>query len=75
VRHTDFAKGSLQSLDWTGGLDWWTGPVDWTGGLTFFALLFSQNRLTCNALHSCMMRYNNPKTQPSISLNGLRASN
>jgi len=51
VRHTDFAKGSLQSLDWTGGLDWWTGPVDWTGGLTFFALLFSQNRLTCNALH------------------------
>ena len=26
---------SLQSLDWTGGLDWWTGLVDWTGGLTF----------------------------------------
>ena len=25
--------GSIQSLDWTGGLDWWTGPVDWTGGL------------------------------------------
>ena len=25
--------GSLQSLDWTGGLDWWTGLVDWTGGL------------------------------------------
>ena len=20
--------GSLQSLDWTGGLDWWTGSVD-----------------------------------------------
>ena len=26
-------NGSLQSLDWTGGLDWWTGPVDWVGGL------------------------------------------
>ena len=25
--------GSLQSLYWNGGLDWWTGPVDWTGGL------------------------------------------
>ena len=21
--------GRLQSLDWTGGLDWWTGLVDW----------------------------------------------
>jgi len=21
-------------VDWTGGLDWWTGLVDWTGGLT-----------------------------------------
>ena len=21
-------------MDWTGGLDWWTGLVDWTGGLT-----------------------------------------
>ena len=30
-------NGSIQSLDWTGGLDWWTGPVDWTGGLTFEA--------------------------------------
>ena len=20
-------------MDWTGGLDWWTGLVDWTGGL------------------------------------------
>ena len=21
--------GSIQSLDWTSGLDWWTGLVDW----------------------------------------------
>ena len=35
------SSGSLQSLDWTGGLDWWTGPVDWTGGLTSFALKFT----------------------------------
>ena len=20
-------------MDWTGGLDWWTGLVDWAGGL------------------------------------------
>ena len=26
-------KGGLQSLDWTGGLDRWTGLVDWTSGL------------------------------------------
>jgi len=30
--------GSLQSLDWTSGLDWWTGLVDWTSGLTFYVL-------------------------------------
>ena len=24
------AGGRLQSLDWTGGLDWWTG-LDWNG--------------------------------------------
>ena len=24
---------SLQSVDWAGGLDWWTGLVNWTGGL------------------------------------------
>ena len=29
--------GSLQSLDWTGGLNWWTGLVDWTKN-HFYAL-------------------------------------
>ena len=28
--------GRLQSLDWTGRLDWWTGLVDWTGGLDWW---------------------------------------
>jgi len=23
-------------VDWTGGLDWWTGLVDWTGGLDWW---------------------------------------
>ena len=23
-------------MDWTGGLDWWTGLVDWTGGLDWW---------------------------------------
>ena len=26
--HIAKANGRLQSLDWTGGLDWWTGLVD-----------------------------------------------
>ena len=30
------ASISLQSLNWTGGLDWWTGLVDWTGGLDWW---------------------------------------
>ena len=30
-------EGSIQSLDWTGGLDRWTGLVDWTSGLTRYA--------------------------------------
>ena len=29
--------GGQQSLDWTGGLDRWTGLVDWTSGLTRYA--------------------------------------
>ena len=41
--------GRLQSLDWTGGLDWWTGLVDWTGGLDtknhFYAFLTSISRM------------------------------
>ena len=23
-------------MDWTSGLDWWTGLVDWTGGLDWW---------------------------------------
>ena len=29
--------GRLQSLDWTSGLDCWTGLVDWTAGLDWWA--------------------------------------
>ena len=28
--------GCLHSLDWTTGLDYWTGILDWTTGLNFF---------------------------------------
>ena len=28
--------GCRQSLDWTGGLDCWTGLVDWTSGLDWY---------------------------------------
>ena len=36
-------------MDWTGGLDWWTGLVDWTGGLDWWTglkiifMLFNEN--------------------------------
>ena len=35
-------------MDWTGGLDWWTGLVtglvDWTGGLTLKSLFMASNK-------------------------------
>ena len=37
-------------MDWTGGLDWWTGLVDWTGGLalkTIFMLHASNKTIAC----------------------------
>ena len=30
----DLKVGSVYSLDWTTGLDYWTGLLDWTTGLT-----------------------------------------
>ena len=27
-------------MDWTGGLDWWTGLVDWTGRLDWWTDIF-----------------------------------
>ena len=35
--HRDaITAGSLQSLDWNSGLEWWTGMVDWNGGIAKF---------------------------------------
>ena len=31
--------GCHYSLDWTTGLDYWTGLLDWTTGLEFFPFL------------------------------------
>ena len=31
-------------MDWTGGLDWWTGLVDWTGGLTLKSIFMASNK-------------------------------
>ena len=25
--------GRLDSVEWNGGLEWWTGMVDWNGGM------------------------------------------
>ena len=41
-------KGSLQSLDWTSGLDWWTGLVDWTGGLDWWTDIFYAKNHFCD---------------------------
>jgi len=43
------------------GLDWWTDIFCIKNH--FYAL--KADSLACNALHSCVMRYNNPITQPS----------
>ena len=43
-------------VDWTGGLDWWTGLVDWTGGLTFFVLKITFV-LFCETSLSCRFRH------------------
>ena len=32
-------QSTITGLDWTGGLDWWTGLVDWTGGLDWWIRL------------------------------------
>ena len=36
--------GSLYSLDWTTGLDYWTGLLDWTTGLAFHNNVGYQNK-------------------------------
>ena len=46
------AKGvACETMDWTGGLDWWTGPVHWTGGLDWWT--DTKNELS-NEAHSPM---------------------
>ena len=39
--------GCLYLLDWTTGLDYWTGPLDWTTGLTFDLIL----AVLCKLIH------------------------
>ena len=41
-----FCKGvTINSLDWTTGLDYWTGQLDWTTGLDYTRLLDSTAEL------------------------------
>ena len=48
-------------MDWTCGLDWWTGLVDWTGGLDLWTGLVDWTCWTdiCNVKnHFCaLMRF------------------
>ena len=27
------AMGSLYSVEWNGGMEWWNGTVEWNGGM------------------------------------------
>ena len=36
---TSPSDGCIQSLEWTSGLEWWTGLMDWTSGLRYFPFL------------------------------------
>ena len=47
VRCESYLYGSLQSLEWTSGLDWWTGLVDWTGGLDWWTDIFCAKNHFC----------------------------
>jgi len=42
-------------VDWTSGLDWWTGLVDWTGGLDLWTGLVDWTHPDChkNAFFRC----------------------
>ena len=50
------ANGRLQSLDWTGGLDRWTGLVDWTGGLDWWTGPVDWTGLDWNGLDSTRLK-------------------
>jgi len=44
-------------VDWTGGLDWWTGPVDWTGGLDWWTDIFCiKNHFQVIVVHHTTMQ-------------------
>jgi len=53
------------------GLDLWTDIFCIKNH--FYAL--KTDSLACNALHSCMMRYNKPKTQPSPCMDSKQVTN
>ena len=42
-------------VNWTGGLDWWTGLVDWTGGLDWWTDIKNLFLMRLTRLKGCMM--------------------
>ena len=61
-------------MDWTGGLDWWTGLVDWTGGLDLWTDICNVKnhfcalmRFSCRFTHdACILVFINLDTQLSL---------
>ena len=45
-------------MDWTGGLDWWTGLVDWIGGGTGGLIFYAKNHFCALLLDLTLLHIN-----------------
>ena len=45
VVYYNIQMGSLQSLDWNGGLEWWNGMLEWNGGMEWWNRNFSEKEI------------------------------
>ena len=70
-------------MDWTGGLDWWTGLVDWTGGMTLKTIYTLFNKTyspveICGNPHQpslCTHSHGTNKYRPTVIVKSFVASN
>ena len=51
-----FMKGIVQNMDWTVGLDNWTGQLDWTAGLDSWTGLLDWDSFLLNRRNSMFSR-------------------
>ena len=48
TRNCISCSGSLQSLDWNGGMEWWNGMVEWNGGMEWWNGMVEWNSGMCS---------------------------